>query len=432
MWIKRNFPITYLFYCAIVSFYLVAIISNYNYFDIYLLFFILSFYYIGYVILKDTIYDSLITIRVVFNVFGFLYTNFYIIDCIEKGVPISENIYISMNLSYLAILCFNTSYSLVKQKGKGKVQITKIDLNTFNWGLFIFLIVSIGAYYYVTIYKIGLAVYFFASRAEKSLLTSDYSILQFYPYTLPLISTISLYLYLSYKNKVSYSIFIIALFLSLTNAVITGSRGEMLIIAFPIIYLLRLFNVISAKFTILICIGGFVLFGIWKSLYTDNIEVQYDSEFVSWYRICDTILSDSSGFEYLFGKSYFQTLINLVIPVTNMESLSTWYVRKYENAVFLAGGGRGFPSVFEAYMNFHVLGVVLVYSFYGCLAKKINRSSELGLLIYIIVLISLYKLFRSPAYSFWKNMMWFEIYPTLFIYKFSQIKSGRRLRKIQK
>ena len=83
------------------------------------------------------------------------------------------------------------------------------------------------------------------------------------------------------------------------------------------------------------------------------------------------------------------------------------------------GGGRGFPATFEAYMNLGIFGVVGIYGLYGYLAKKININTELGLFIFLIIIVSIHQLFRSEAYSFWKNMMWFRMYPMLILYYFS-------------
>ena len=112
---------------------------------------------------------------------------------------------------------------------------------------------------------------------------------------------------------------------------------------------------------IILIIGSFILFGVWKSLFSSSriINIYYDSEFNSWYKIFNNILQ--SDLSKLFGTSYIKTLVNLVIPFTKTEPLSVWYVRNYEYETWISGGGRGFSGVLEAYMNFGIIGCILVY-----------------------------------------------------------------------
>lgn len=417
-------------YFALITYFLIELLGNTYVNSIHLLSFVGSFYFIGFMMINDYFKEGMFSIRLLFNAFGILYTNYYIIECLSDNTYPRDNEFYAMELSYLAILTYNICYGISKRDFSNKTKINSniyFNISRINLGLILLFIVSVLAEYYVVVYKVGLMLYLGASRAEQSLLRSDYSIFLFYQHTIPLISSVAFFLYLKYKRKTSLILFVLSFLMATLSAVITASRSDMLAIVLPLLFLCNYFKIITNKVTIALAAGGFVLFGIWKSLYTESIEVQYDSEFVSWYKICNNVLNDADEF-YLYGKSYFNTILNLIIPVTGIESLSTWYVRKYEFDVFSAGGGRGFSSVMEAYMNFNILGIVFIYGFYGWISKKLNTKTDLNIIIYMIVLVSLNMLFRSEAYAFWKNMAWFRIYPILFLFYISR----KKLRVIPK
>ncbi len=414
----------HILYVVLITSYFAFFVTDYSYPSFYLIFYFLSFYITGYNVIRESFQNGLVSVRQVFNVFGVLYGNFYIAECIYKNFPISENCYFAMLLLYVAILSFNVCYLLTSHKSSffNRQQCYRLNLRRFNLGLVSLMAVSLLAVFYIVFIKVGLVAYFAASRAEQSLMRSDYSLLLFYPYTLPLISSASLYLYLEYRKKFNLFLFVVSFSAVVFEAIISASRGSLLFVLLPSIFLLNKYKIISNRSTAIVAVLGFCLFGIWKSLYSEEIEVQYDSEFVTWYKICDRLLSLPEGVPYFYGRTYLETIYNLIVPITNTEALSEWYVRKYEFDVWASGGGRGFPSVFEAYLNFNIFGVIFVYGFYGVLIKKLDLKSDLGVFLYLIIMVSIYKLFRAPAYSFWKNIMWFQVYPLLILWYFSRVR----------
>ncbi len=416
--------ITYFFCIIAITVYLASLFDGYRYASFHFVEFNLSFYILLFLAIKDYYSDNLVSIRLIFNLFGFLYTNFHIIQLIEYNQSIDEYTFFSMELSYLAILSFNLVYSYSKSSGTffnehGYV----FKLHRFNLGLSILFIASVLSEFYVVFYKIGIFTYVLASRAERSLLREGYSFFMFYSFLIPLISAISLFIYLKYRKRKNLVLFILSFIIAIANAVITASRAEILSVFLPIVFLCSYFKLLSKKKIVLIGCFGFILMGIWKSLYSEEVEMKYDSEFNTWYEICKNMMTAPRGLDTLYGLSYLKTLINLIVPFTGMESLSTWYVKNYEYSIYLAGGGRGFSSILEAYMNFRLIGVVLIYAFYGWLAKKLKPNSIGNILIFMIVITSLNMLFRAESFSLWKNMMWFKIYPILFLYFYSRKKT---------
>ncbi|MBP5470655.1 MAG: oligosaccharide repeat unit polymerase, partial [Candidatus Riflebacteria bacterium] len=224
--------------------------------------------------------------------------------------------------------------------------------------------------YYVVFYKIGVVNYAIASRASKSLLIGPYSRLSFYKMIIPLISIISLLLFFKEKNKHCIKIFIISFILALFDSLISMSRSELISLILPIFYLIEKDKVISKKVLIILVIGVFLLFGVWKSFKSNQMEIYYDSEFNTWYKISNNVLNYNS--EKLFGKSYLDTVINMIISFTNSEPLSRWYLRKFEYSTLEKGGGRGFSGVLEAFINYGFIGNIIVFGFYGFLMKQVH------------------------------------------------------------
>lgn len=416
---RRLYTLYRSYFFLFASLLYTCIVLEYKYFDLNLLLFYLAVLYIGDRTIKFIIQEGIFSICVVFNLFGLLYTSYYIIQLLLYNQPIAANTYMAMNLSFLAIISFNIAYTYTKANiNKGYVPHERFNVERFTNYLIIFFVISVLAEYYVIFKSIGLQNYLYIGRSEQALMRSEYSVFTFYNHTIPVVSTTSLFLYLKYKGLKKFFLFVVSFVVTIIGAIITESRADLLSILLPILFILNYYAVISNKQTIIIGVSILILFGIWKSLFSNAIELQYDSEFVSWYRICTNVFSDRISF--IWGESYFKTFLNCLIPVTGMEPLSVWYVRTYLPEVYSAGGGRGFSSVLEAYLNFHIFGVVLVYFIYGYLAKKIRPRSILTILVYMIILVSINLLFRSESYSFWKNMMWHKIYPILIFYYLSR------------
>lgn len=423
MRLQKKFFFTYFIYSILISIYLLNLFNKYSYFNKSLITFCLSFYIIGYLMFYEfQKCRNFFSLNIIFNAFGILYTNFYIFQQILLDCQIDSVIFKAMNLSYISIIFFNLGYFLSKKETNTilKKDIKLYNKSTVNLLLTLLLIVSISVEYYVIFQKIGFSTYKASSRAAKSLLMSDYSVLSFYKSTIPLICISSLYLYFKYKNKYSRFLFTISFLISMVNSVITVSRAELISILLPILFLLNHYKKISNKIVVILGISSFVLFGAWKGLSYGSIsEISFDSEFDTWYRICSNVLS-SSNFSLLYGKSYLNTLISFVVPVSNSTSLSSWYVHNFEYSVFLRGGGRGFSGVLEAYMNFGILGNILVYYLYGWIIKQQNDKSDFSIILYMIFMISIFQFFRSESYSLWKNMVWFKLYPVILVFFISK------------
>lgn len=462
---KRNsLPVAcLLLYFVGITLILIYLFGTYRYFDLNLILYVLSFYLFGAVIYFDFVKKgTFFSYGIIFNLFGCLYTNFYIFELVSEGMEIDKYVFMAMRLSYLAIFSFDMAYMFVGKKkpvpdsgenmgipaggdnglmgpeyeesvasdNKPTAKKRKYNIQRLLFLTSMLFLISLAAEFYVIFVKVGLAPFFAATRSTKTLMLADYSLLSFYQSTIPIIAAIALYVYLEYKSKFSFSLFLVAIAIAVFNSYIRGSRAEMLCILLPIMFLLNHYKKISNRTVCILGVGTVILFGLWKSLYYNNKNINFDSEFNTWYEICRNVLP--SEFKYRFGSSYLQTFINLIIPVTGTQSLSVWYLENFAADVLAKGGGRGFSCVLEAYMNFSFIGCIVVFYLYGLLFKKlevkgrgeVKSEAESGfsykMILAFIFMTSIYLFFRAESYSLWKNMVWFKIYPTALIFWISK------------
>lgn len=411
-----------LLYIVIVNAVLLLGVSQYQYFTVYTAEYILSFTVFGLFVINYIRDGVFLSLEVMFNLFGILYTNFYIGQLILANCRIEETTYFVMLLSHFSMFVFNIAFILAKEtRVKMVANCLQFNAQSYNYSkvygyTFVLFCVSMLAEVYVLFFKIGILNYFTASRATKSLMSSDYSILSFYKFTFPVVAFIFLYLFMKCKRKSSLVWFGIACGASLFNSLIARSRTEMLAVVLPIICLLYFYGYINNTKVVIAGITGIIFFGAWKALLMDgDFSISFDSEFNTWYEVCKNVLEDPT-FEFRYGRTYLDTLLNLIVPVTNTEALSEWYMKTYEAYIYSLGGGRGFSSVLEAYINGGILGNVLVYAFYGWLFKQLKRDSSFQMVFYLIMMTSMHQFFRSESYSLWKNMMWFKVYPVFLIF----------------
>mgnify|MGYP004511848897 CR=1 FL=1 len=374
---------------------------------------------------------SIINAVIVFNITGFLYSNYGYFF----GVNLSSYYYSKcLLLSSIAIQSYNIAYIT------WKIRKSTSKNTSYNFGkiwvismLMMLLGVAIELYFFF--FYIGFSNFISMTRSARSLMMIDaFYLANFYK---PIITTSSLILLVCYLEKGgSFGkkiVVISSICLCIFNAIIEVSRANFIMIILPLVYILYKYKKITQKQVGFAFISIFISMALWKYILTNGFvfnsnAIQLNSELVSWIKIGNNIIMDieNDQIDYLLGKSYLDTILNILYPFSGIESLSTWYVRTYEYSVFLRGGGRGFSSVIEAYYNFEVFGCVIVYFFYGILYKKIfsEESSVLYILIQAVLLSLIYKLFRSEAYSLWKNIWWLQLLPIILIFSVSKEKGN--------
>lgn len=424
MRLKYKCSLILLIYLIAVTICFAVMTYRYNYMEFKSVIFLLIPWVTGafYVIDFDKT-GRLITQGTVFNAFGLLYTEYYFVNASTNDIQIPNDVYTIEFLAVVAILSFNISYHITSNRKNVKhLQKNEYDLVRIRKLTALLMIISVLAEYWV-LCNIGLDTVLNSSRSMVTLLMSDFGVFSFYRHTLPMLSGLYLLLYFKYKNRCDFLFFCTLFFISAVNAWLYASRANMLALLLPIIFLLEFYNKLSKVNIIFIFLAAFMFFGYWKGMISGNGVFQIKSEFASWIKIGENIIDENY---FWLGSTYLDTIVNLIIPITHMESVSEWYVRTYEYDAYINGFGRGFSQILEAYINFGFLGIVFIFGVLGCLFKKIRLESDFSVMVYMIFLSSVYQLFRADAFSLWKNMMWFEIYPLALIFFLCKV---RRLKK---
>lgn len=417
---KNNLKLLIVAYFITFIFFLYQLVG-YDYFDARLLIVLFTDLIIEFFVMlyyNDT--QKIFSHGIIFNAFALFYSSYYFYAVISNSQPVQDNSYFTIFLTLISIISFNIAYRFSGKMSDSRKFFTEYNYKTVRTMSFFLMLISYAAEFYVVFRKIGLGVILNATRAEVSLAMESFGLLSFYRYTFPLLSSIFLLTYLKHHKKMDAVCFAICFVMSIFNAVLYVSRANMIAVLLPIAYLLERYYILNKRQLIVLSFVIFILFGFWKGLYSNKMVLSFNSEFSTWYRIFDNIKSDN-GYAPQFGKSYLITLLNLFVPVTNTESLSKWYVRTYEYSTYLRGGGRGFSEIVEAYLNFGVVGNIIVFYIYGIIFKQIKDDDDFHTILYIIFMLSIYQIFRSDSYSMWKNMMWFRVYPTILIFLLAKI-----------
>lgn len=420
---------------TILSFLSIMISNNY----VWVILFMNTYLSIGFIIHDRIRTKKILTYGIFFNVLWWLYSSIYFIEISVHSSSIREYDYMLALLSIISMICFNLAYYfnlLVHKKNSfSKFKIgQEYNLRRLRDLLLIMLSITLLVQLYIIFIRVGFSNYVFTSRAGRSALIKPFRWLMFYQDWLILISVISYYLKTISKEKVISLMFYVSFLNSIFNSVIMISRADLLMLILPIVFIALNQKKISNKQVIVVLFTILGLFVVWKALLSGIIFNQqlifesgnFNGEFTTWYTIGNNVFSDlfQGNMDFLLGKSYFDTLKNLIVPFTNSEPLSVWYVRTYEIDVFLRGGGRGFSGIVEGFLNFSFLGNMLYFGFLGAFFKKIEMSKYIDskyLIIYAISLPYVQRIFRSESYSLFKTWFWFYILIILLLFKLCEV-----------
>lgn len=368
---------------------------------------------------------------IVLNSIGYLYTNYTYFF----SNSLLYNYYSKcLILAIVSICSFNLSYLVTKKLNFKRNTDCMYNYSFIGFSSTVLLIIGLSIEIYFIIYIVGFDNFISMTRSARTLLLLDsLYVANFYKPIITLSCLLSTSHYIcSLKHTFLQKVTLVLGFtVSIYNSIISVSRADFVALVIPLIYILYIHDKISRKQVIGVCLLILSCLSIWKFVFTKGLSLDYssiqmNSELESWVKIGNNIINDLNNgkIDYLLGTSYVDTLINILYPFTGIEALSEWYVRIYEYSVYITGGGRGFSGIIEAYYNFGIFGCVLVFMLYGMIYKKIfsRTDNPARILIQAVLLSLIYKVFRSEAYSLWKNAWWLQILPIIIIFKIAEIK----------
>ncbi|WP_189000460.1 O-antigen polymerase [Deinococcus roseus] len=353
--------------------------------------------------------------------------------------------YLSTALSFMALFSFyGLYYAFSRGRGQGGETLYN---NNYDNTMHIFAVIYgyLGLLFqvYFVFFVYGFNSFVFTSRSQRNLNLNSGDIL-----ALPFNNMISvsvvilLYLYFMRNMKKSGRASIILLVFGIAYSLMIVDRSSLMLYLMPTIVLLNKRNILKLQHIILIGLGLLVFFTGFKAIMNiiilnANAAVSLgllDDEFEVWHMIMGDLYRDLSGggIVYQFGKSYLATLMNLVVPFTDYTPLSQWYVQTYHYDVQMRGGGFGFSSIAEAFLNFGFAGILFYFGFLGIVLGIIERKARSNT-VYAIVGLALlpliYKFFRSESYSLIKVFWWSEVLPIFIFILISRFIFNRQSRK---
>lgn len=276
----------------------------------------------------------------------------------------------------------------------------KID-NVLLYSLMFSFIVSVLALIVIG----GGSEFFSKTRAQRFEIFNDNTLLIFVESAGYLAHTI----YVFKKKKASLWTVLFLLW-----AVLNASRNSLLLTLAPFIYIyISKVNIYKGLFLGLL--AGILLF-ISKSVISgglgisENTEIVQIGELVNWKRNYYTL--NNSKFEQSMPNPLILNLKGLVAPSVRADNrLSDWFMLNYYPEFYSKGNKYGFDPFSEHKV---LLGNVSLFIYWVVIVLvlcKIDRSQgEVYNAIFLLSLLSAYKLFRSESYNYVRYVSWYLAY----------------------
>lgn len=353
-----------------------------------------------------------------FNILAIMYFGYGL-----YGIPNTDVNNVISTSALISILGFNIGYRLLKSK-KEIIYIKNKFNQNYDLSIFILILLGLLVEFYI-IFSVGPSTFFLSDRVTRMFYLKDYGNLLFYDALFNVAALMSLHRYFTSRRKRYLLLTIFAISNNLLFAILTISRSIILFTFLPIVLYLYKKNIVKNKRIIIygvVIIGLFLFYRgfLYQLILNENIgESLQFGELVVWRRNFTNVLRWNMDYN-IGGESFINTIESIINPLSKGAGLSTWYIKNFEYNVYLAGGGRGFSGIAEAYFNFGYIGVFIIFILYGLLVKYLqnNQKNFFSYMISIFFLINMHKIFRAESYSVFKFWIWFNVIPILFIYIF--------------
>lgn len=329
-------------------------------------------------------------------------------------------------LYFGAFFIYYITFKLTKIQKNTKIFF--YDKNTLKLVIIMtFIMLSINLYYLFFVF--GLNNYIFIPRTNRSLILKNTGLLYIASNKILFLLAPLAYIVFIRTNKLSAKILFVFVFLyNILFSLLSIDRSDLLQSVIPTLFIMLHFKRINKKLIYLLLIVGFFVLIDFKTFMSsliiqgkiNKINIYIPEEFFNSFRIAKDIMIrlKTSELNFLFGRSYFDALFATIFPFTEVEPLSLWYIRVYYPNIYYSGGGLGFSTIGEAYLNFGIIGVFIYYIFIGFIAKYLNKMKNFNdsyLIFYSLFITLSFKLFRSEFYSLVKTTVWFWVVPLIFV-----------------
>ncbi|BDH60665.1 hypothetical protein MTP04_07950 [Lysinibacillus sp. PLM2] len=199
------------------------------------------------------------------------------------------------------------------------------------------------------------------------------------------------------NNKFPLYFYAFNLLFAMSILLVIGERDVLLRVLIVVLFLTHLlYKKFKKLYIILLALCGLITLPILGKLKSALFDTQTNGEensilynllsgeFYSASRNLNTLLNNIGEWEFFFGKTFLYDIERAFF--NGDRSPVVWFNNTFHPEVVEAGGGYGFSIMGEGYINFGVLGLIIVAAILGFILKFLYYSSQkslIWLLIYI-------------------------------------------------
>jgi len=358
---------------------------------------------------------SILNLGIVFNFFIIIYgvvgINVYWF-VFNSNLEILEEL---IKVIFISSIAFNLCFRLTKSLDNLRKVIKTPNNFTIN------LLFTITTISYLGVMLVNGIL--FVDRTEAfSLLYQNKYIFLLSSFQIILYIIIAFNYYIKGKATFYYIVTIYLVFMS----ILTISRHDLFAIFVVNVFFLIKTDRISSRRLMFYSTSLLIFFLFFKQiLYVQVLGLDYSNteldygEVVNWVR--NTVNTLNANIEYQYNP-YLVTLEGLFNPFLSSDKpLSNWYMKNLFYQNYIDGNKYGFSFIGESYIAGSPYLLVIVFSFYGYLFKKVSfkKLTIVNSVIQIIIILMMYKLFRSESYNFFRSIIWSYLIPLIIIQLFS-------------
>lgn len=311
-----------------------------------------------------------------------------------------------------------------------------------------------GILFFVVLTKeVGISTYFKAGYMGRALLKRESGPLELGLYICQIGLILYGFYYFMTKKRINFYIIIVLYSLYILFVLRIGIRRPILALSVAYFagryYLVKRISFIKAFPIILTCGVLLVIFAFVRHIIADSgfsIGIKYLINNFSWSwldlsktefgapfkNLVDILAILPGQAKHLYGLSYWQT-IEILFPryiyPSRPPTLSEWYTNTFFSEGFVrAGGNMGFFIISEAYINWDIIGVMIVMFSWGILLKALYNYMRRGLrnisaiFIYCVSLVWIVFAIRLDFAVVLKSFLVTTFLPMIFAIMFITIK----------
>jgi len=334
---------------------------------------------------------SLIQFRVAFIGMATIFGVSPIVVAILGSQSLRSSDYPRFALYALAMLCFVVAYEITRPASRRRAGEDSYDalFGVVGWVFIVAGVLAFGVF----VDRNGLE-FLWMAKSDVYLLSEDLGPEKF---AKDLVMTGAIILgYDACRRRLLNAPFLIVYVGTLALGVVLSRRSMLLtMLAALAFYYHHAVRPLPAKWLVVVGIGFLSIGGAWNQVYgfllgypgyaftlTDRDWWVENNPFFQL-RSSDEIWTNVWNSQPELGRTYINAFKAVLVPKFlggTAHSLNTWYTERYFGELVGTGAGFAFSELVESYINFGLIGPLMVFSVLGFLARKADTVSPIRLL----------------------------------------------------